>query len=103
MNSVSPSIKRRPSLDVTPFWYTYQVEEAKRRRDKKPKASIASLRARRQSRVNQREGHAARVRCGTDVGPNFGFNKNNPRRTNSRKGMLHNLPVIQRRVHDFDP
>ena len=103
MDSVSRNTERRPSLDIPPFWYTDQIEEAERRRDKKPKTSIASLRARRQSCVDQREGDPARVRCRGEVGPNFCFNKNDPGGTNNRKRAAHDGPVIQRRVHDFDP
>ena len=73
------------------------------RRDKKTKLSIASLRARRQSRVDQREWDPARVRCGGEIGPNLRFDKNNPRGTNHRKCAVHNWPVIERRVHDFHP
>src|SRR5258705_11593859 len=103
MDSLSRDTKRHPPLDIPPFWHTYQIEEAERRRDKKPKLSIASLRARRQSRVDQREGDPARVRCDGEVGPNFRFNKNDPRGTNNRKRMTHDGPVIQRRVNDFGP
>src|SRR5512132_21763 len=85
MNSVSRNTERRPSLDVPPFWYTHQIEELERWRDEKPKPSIASLRARRQSRVDQREGNSAHMRCGGEVGPNLRLNKNNPRRTKHRK------------------
>src|SRR5207248_7703502 len=103
MNSISRNTERHPSLDIPPFWYTHQIEEPERWRDKKPKPSIASLGARRQSRVHQRERDPARVRCGGEVGPNLRFNKNNPRRKNGRKRAPHDWPVIQRRVHDFDP
>ena len=83
MDSVLRNTKRRPPLDITLFWYTHQIEEPERRRDKKLKPSIASLRARRQSRVDQREGDPARVRCRGKVGPNFCFNKNDPGGTNN--------------------
>src|SRR6478672_7639835 len=83
MDSASRNTECRPSLDIIPFWYTYQIEEAERRRDKKTKTSIASLRARRQSRVDQGEGDPARVRCRGKVGPNFCFNKNDPGGTNN--------------------
>src|SRR5437870_5179754 len=103
MHSVSRNTERRPSLEVAAFWYTHQIEEPERWRDKKPKPSIASLRARRQSRVDQRERDPARVRCGGEIGPNLRLNKNNPRRTNHRERTAHDWPVVQRRVHDFGP
>src|SRR5262245_40003719 len=30
LDAVSRNTERRPSLDVTPFWYTHQIEEPKR-------------------------------------------------------------------------
>src|SRR5512132_1721374 len=103
MDSVSRNTERCPSLDVSPFCYTHQIEDPERWRDKKSKPSITSLRAQRQSRIDQCEGDPARVRCGSEVGPTLRFNKNNPRGTNHRKRTAHDWPVIQRRVHDFDP
>ena len=67
--------KRRPSFDVPLFWYTHQIKQPERRRDKKSKSSIASLRARRQSRVNQRERDSVEMRRGGEVRPNLRFDK----------------------------
>ena len=103
MDSVSRNTKRRPSFDVPLFWDTHQIKKPERRRDKKSKSSIASLRARRQSCVDQREGDSVEMRRGGEVRPNLRFNKKNPRRTNYRKCTAHDWPVVQRRVHDFDP
>src|SRR6188472_967148 len=98
MDSVSRNAERCPSLDICPFWYTHQIKQPERWRDEKPKTSIASLRARRQSRIDQRKRDPARVNCGGEVRPHLRFNKNNPRRTNNRKCTAHDWPVIQRRV-----
>src|SRR5215471_563350 len=57
LDSVSRNTEGRPSFDVAPFGYTHQIEEPERWRNKKPKPSVASLRARRQSRVDQRKGN----------------------------------------------
>ena len=83
MDSVSRNTERHPSLDITLFWYTHQIEEPERWRDEKSETSIASLRARRQSCVDQREGDPARVRRRGEVGPNFCFNENDPGGTNN--------------------
>src|SRR5215813_4915094 len=45
MHSVSWDTERCPSLDVSRFWCTHQIEEPECWRDKKSKTSIASLRA----------------------------------------------------------
>src|SRR5262245_65198784 len=82
MNSVGRNTQCRPSLYVLPFWYTHQIEQPERWRDKKTEPSIASLRAWRQSRIDQREGDSARARCGSEVRPDLCLNKNNPHRTN---------------------
>src|SRR5262249_1868674 len=103
MHPVCRDTEHCPSLDVSRFWYTHQIEEPECRCDKKSKPSIASLRTRRQTRVYQREGNSAHVRYGDEVRPNLCFNKNNLCRTNHRKRAAHDWPVIQWRVHDFGP
>src|SRR5262245_25818060 len=71
LHPISQNTKRCPSFEVSPFWDTHQIETAEHWRHKKPKSSIASLRAWRQSRVDQRQRDPTYVRCGSEIGPNL--------------------------------